>query len=304
MSGIRVTQSTISRNSIHNLQSSLSKLSRLQEQQSSGKLITKPSDDPSGAVDSLRYRSEQRRNLQYSRNAIDAKGWLGTADTTLTDSLDYVRRARDLVVQGATGTIGAQERQALATEVENIRTALIGISNTAYLGRPIFAGNANPSASGLPTYDSAGTYNGDAGAVMRTVGSGDEKVQVNVTGPELFGSGSSSLFAVLQTIVDHLRGSSVSDVNALGSTDITALDNARNVVQNKLAEVGSRENSVDITAQRQSDNDIHIATNLSDIEDIDLAKTIMDLQLQQTAYQASLKATASVIQPSLMDFLK
>ncbi|MDQ1656541.1 MAG: flagellar hook-associated protein 3 FlgL, partial [Cryptosporangiaceae bacterium] len=45
-------------------------------------------------------------------------------------------------------------------------------------------------------------------------------------------------------------------------------------------------------------------TQLSDVEDIDLPKTITDMQLQQAAYQASLAAAAKVVQPSLVDFLR
>jgi flagellar hook-associated protein 3 FlgL len=43
---------------------------------------------------------------------------------------------------------------------------------------------------------------------------------------------------------------------------------------------------------------------LSDVEDVDVASAIVDLQMQQVAYQASLGATARVIQPSLLDFLQ
>lgn len=45
-------------------------------------------------------------------------------------------------------------------------------------------------------------------------------------------------------------------------------------------------------------------SQLSDVEDIDLPKTTTELQLQQAAYQAALAATARVLQPSLVDFLK
>jgi flagellar hook-associated protein 3 FlgL len=47
-----------------------------------------------------------------------------------------------------------------------------------------------------------------------------------------------------------------------------------------------------------------LQSQLSDVEDIDLPKTITELSLQQTAYQAALAATAKVIQPSLVDFLR
>jgi flagellar hook-associated protein 3 FlgL len=47
-----------------------------------------------------------------------------------------------------------------------------------------------------------------------------------------------------------------------------------------------------------------LTTQLSDVEDIDLPKTISDMALQQTAYQAALGAAAKVVQPSLVDFLR
>ena len=40
------------------------------------------------------------------------------------------------------------------------------------------------------------------------------------------------------------------------------------------------------------------------MENVDLPKVTVDLQMQQVAYQASLAATARVVQPSLLDFLQ
>ena len=47
-----------------------------------------------------------------------------------------------------------------------------------------------------------------------------------------------------------------------------------------------------------------VTANLATAENIDLPKTIIDMQIQQTAYQAALGATAKIIQPSLVDFLR
>lgn len=44
--------------------------------------------------------------------------------------------------------------------------------------------------------------------------------------------------------------------------------------------------------------------SLAQVENIDLPKTIVELQMQQVAYQAALGATAKVIQPTLLDFLR
>jgi flagellar hook-associated protein 3 FlgL len=56
--------------------------------------------------------------------------------------------------------------------------------------------------------------------------------------------------------------------------------------------------------QAAEDRVLAVTAQLSDVEDIDLPKTIMEMQLQQTSYQAALAASAKVIQPSLIDFLR
>jgi flagellar hook-associated protein 3 FlgL len=47
-----------------------------------------------------------------------------------------------------------------------------------------------------------------------------------------------------------------------------------------------------------------VTASLAIAENIDLPKTIIDMQIRSTAYQASLGATAKIIQPSLLDFLR
>ncbi len=56
--------------------------------------------------------------------------------------------------------------------------------------------------------------------------------------------------------------------------------------------------------QSAQDRLLSVTSQLSEVEDVDLPKTIMDMQLQQTSYQAALAASAKVIQPSLIDFLR
>jgi flagellar hook-associated protein 3 FlgL len=47
---------------------------------------------------------------------------------------------------------------------------------------------------------------------------------------------------------------------------------------------------------------VDLTSQVSDVEDIDLPKTITELTLQQTAYQAALAATARIVQPTLVDY--
>ncbi len=96
---MRITQSSIAASTLANLQSSLARSSRLQEQLSSGKVINRASDSPSGTVSSLALRTQIGANEQFSRNANDAKAWLGTADSTLQSVNSRLQRVRELTLQ-------------------------------------------------------------------------------------------------------------------------------------------------------------------------------------------------------------
>jgi flagellar hook-associated protein 3 FlgL len=163
------------------------------------------------------------------------------------------------------------------------------------MDRPIFAGT---SASNV-AYDPNGTFVGDTDAVRRNVGPG-VTVQVNVTGPQAFGAPGADLFTTLANLANDLRNNPA----AVSTTDLGAIDTAANRVRNALGEVGARSAQLTTTKTRSDDLLLNLRDSLSKIEDIDLPKVATDLQIQQVSYQAALAATARVIQPSLVDFLK
>jgi flagellar hook-associated protein 3 FlgL len=296
MSGGRVTESSIHNAVLINLQRNIAKGQKIQEQMSSGKQINRPSDSPTGTVTSMQLRGESRAQTQYARNADDGMAWLNTIQDTLGSASTQVNLARDLTVQGlSSGSNTPQSNEALATQVDAIKATLVGYANTKYLGRPVFGG----TTPGEVAYDTSGTYVGDAGQTTRTVGA-NSKVRVDTTGPEAFGTGPTQLFDVLQSISDNLRSG---DSDAL-SASLKNLDTAGDLMKNTLSGVGARYNRVDQMKQSAQDRLLSVTSQLSDVEDVDLPKTIMDMQLQQTSYQAALAAAAKVIQPSLIDFLR
>jgi flagellar hook-associated protein 3 FlgL len=292
----RVTEASIHTRVLANLQRSIAKGQKLQDQLSSGKQITRPSDSPTGTVASLQLRGEARTAQQYARNADDGLGWLGTLDNTLATASTLINRARDLTVQGlSSGSNDAQSREALAVEIDNIKASLIGYANTRYLDRPVFGG----TTAGDAAYQADGTYLGDGGQLTRKVGT-DASVPVTANGPKVFGDGNTQLFAVLQKISDGIRAG---DMDGL-TTSLGNLDGAADLVKTTLSDVGARYNRLTQMKQTAQDRMLAVTSQLSDVEDVDLPKAIMEMQLQQTSYQAALAASAKVIQPSLIDFLR
>jgi flagellar hook-associated protein 3 FlgL len=299
-SAYRITQRSVSNTMMSGLQSNLGRLQKLQEQLSSGKQMSRPSDSPVKTVEALQFRSTIRRTEQYVRNADDGLAQLGAADAALTDGLALTRRVRDLVLTGMNDTTGPEGRAALAGEIENLRDGLVAVANTRYLDRPVFGGTTAAADAFTP----AGTYSGDTETVLRTVGPGVQ-VPVNVTGDSVFGANGDpeQLFRVLDDLAATLRAGAP-DLHGRLTSGLNALDRGIDRVIAALGDVGARSNRLETVKSAAEGSLISLANSLSEVEDIDLPKTIVDLQLQEVAYKAALGATARVVQPSLLDFLR
>jgi flagellar hook-associated protein 3 FlgL len=298
----RITQRTVSSTMMQGLQGNLGKLQKLQEQLSSGRQVNRPSDSPVKTVEAMQFRSDIRRTEQHVRNASDGLAMLGTADAALTDSLKMTGRARELVLQGLNDANNVEGRKALATELRSLRDGLVAVANTRYLGRPIFGGNTvAPDAFDRQT----GAYQGDQGLVERTIAPGTQ-VTVNVPGSVVFGADGdpAQLFKVLDDLAHALEEPDPAGRHAALNGGLVNLDKAVDTIVNTLGEIGARFNRVETMRSTAEGQLIKMAASLSEVENIDLPRTIVDLQLQEVAYKAALGATARVVQPSLLDFLR
>ena len=290
----RVAHGALARRSMENLQLNLRRLAAKQDEMSSMKKLRRPSDSPVDTVSALRLRSDMGRNTQISRNIDDAIGWLGVADNSLSAVVDQLERVRTLSISARNASADLPAREALASEVEKIRETLLGLANTQYNGRAIFAG----TAAGTETFDENATYVGVNAAVERTIAPG-VRVQINVNGDEVFGSGSSNLFVAINQLANAIR----TDPAQL-DTLVADLDTRTQTIQGALSTVGTRYKRVETMKDRNGADALTMKQNLSNVEDADMAQTMVDLQMQEVAYQAALAATGRAIQPSLVDFLR
>jgi flagellar hook-associated protein 3 FlgL len=75
-------------------------------------------------------------------------------------------------------------------------------------------------------------------------------------------------------------------------------------VLSALADVGARATRIENAQQTTADRSLTLASRLAATENVDLPKTIMELEMQKVGYQAALAATAKALQPTLVDFLR
>ncbi len=85
---------------------------------------------------------------------------------------------------------------------------------------------------------------------------------------------------------------------------LTRIDALSKQMLSALADVGTRYGRVEGALTTLTDANLNNTAALSEVENVDIAKAIVDLQMAEVAHQAALGATARVLQPSLLDFLR
>jgi flagellar hook-associated protein 3 FlgL len=270
-------------------------------QLSSGKALNTPSDNPAAVSQVLQLSGQAAQITTWQSNAASAASWLGVANDAANTALNQMQSARTVLLQALNqGTQTANSYQAMATQLQGIDQTLLATANTQYEGRPMFAGT---SAVGQ-AYDASGNYlgNGDTPSVVIGAGSGPgQTTPISVPGTALFGTGTSSLFTTLSTVVGQLAGGA--PTSAQLNTALTALDaNIATATQGAatLGEASQQATAAGaaLTTQLQA-----VQSTQSGLENVNIATVTSQLNSQLTNYQAAMWAASKAIPETLVNFL-
>jgi flagellar hook-associated protein 3 FlgL len=304
----RITTGMVQRSVLSDLNTISRKLAQTQAKASSGKEINRPSDNPFGTAQAMSLRGSISANDKYKSSIDDATGWMDTTETSLQSMGEYLDRAHQLIIQGSSDTADQTSRNSIASEIDQIIQGLKDSANMTYGGSYLMSGTATgvaPYAQGADdTYkgDDAG-WNPAIPGVLREIGPG-VTLSINTVGRELLGDGQTAnddkLLDVLRDTADHLRAG---DGTAL-KDDLTRADKNLDTLLEMRARNGARTNRLEAASSRLDQIQEALTKQLSNVEDADFAKTMIDLNSQSVAYNAALKAGANIVQSSLMDFLR
>ncbi|URT70526.1 flagellar hook-associated protein FlgL [Cytobacillus firmus] len=286
---MRVTQSMLSNNMLRNLSNSYSRMDKLQDQISTQKKFTKPSDDPVAAMMGMNYRTDLNRIQQFTRNIGEVRNWVDSTDDALDKGVLALQRIRELTLRASNGTLEGDQRKAVAEEVKQLKEHLQNIGDTQVGGKYIFNGNqtnVRPSESGF-----------QSGTIELEVFSGI-KIPVNTEGKALFGDMLSD-DGDIQKLITALETNDPAVWDMLESVD----KNIDNFLSAR-ALIGAKQNRVELMEDRLSQQEVFSTRILSDNEDIDMEKAIIELTTQESIHRAALSVGARIIQPSLTDFLR
>ncbi|WP_240374386.1 flagellar hook-associated protein FlgL [Bacillus piscicola] len=303
---MRVTQTMLAQNSLRYLNQSYEKLGRLQDQFSTGKKITRASQDPVVAMNGMRYRTQSVEVSQFKRNVSEVYNWMESTDSALDKATQAVKKVRELVNQASNDTYEEGQRANIAKEVSQLFDHVVSIANTKVNNKYIFNGTdtTNPPVdeTKLPTdwtdvqdLNVASTNEEDVEIeLLKGV-----TIPVNSRPQNVF---SNELFSELKQIELDLHNPEKSGEDF--TKHLETIDKHINNMVNERAEIGARLNRVEMIDGRLGEQEVIAKRVLSDNEDADMEKVIIDLMTQENVHRAALGAGARIIQPSLLDFLR
>jgi flagellar hook-associated protein 3 FlgL len=285
----------------------LTRMDKFQAQLATGKKIQVPSDDPVVAARALKLRTDVAEMQQYQRNLKDARSWLEITESALSDMGDIFQRVRELIV-GSDAIESPEDLQATRNEIEQLRTQLINLGNSAYAGRYIFTGFKTDQK----LLDENGNFLVDVSnteQIFYQIGLADS-ININVLGGDMFNGGADitpgdignpgKLIQDMNDLLQAFEDANYSDISSMAQRFSDNLDN----VLRLRADVGARINRLDLTENRMLNDVTNFTRLMSENENVDMTETIMNLKNEENVYRASLAGGARIIMPSLVDFLR
>ena len=270
-------------------------------QMSSGRRVQVASDDPAASAALSVNLQEQSRQDQYLQSVSSVREMLSASDSALSGVVEVLTRAVTVGVEGATGTVSANDRLSLANEIDGIRDQVLSLANTSFHGIHLFAGtNMTTQPFVLDTSSASGvTYKGNQQVNRVLIGEG-HAIPIGVAGDSLFADPTSNVFGALANLS-----------NSLKSNDAIGVATATNQVRDALSHVSSLRVTYG-SGLSQLDSDeaflrsakVQAQTRENDLVGVDPAEAITQMQQAQYARDATLAAMARTQQVSLLDYLQ
>lgn len=273
----------------------------------SQKRINKPSDDPIGMGKVLDYRQTLASIEQYQTNIQRGKMRLDISEIHL-DLVDDLLQMVSAIAQTETGGT-AESRRLAAEQAKMLYDQVLDLANSKLNDNYLFSGYQTKTApfsrddTQATTFDKfTVTYNGDAGDARFMVAHNSE-ITIDTDGRPLFhnaAAGGLNIFDAMRDLIVGLENDDTAAISAQGGM----MDQARTQINNIRAANAPILYQLETTENHWQNYKPKIQELLGKQEEADITRAVVELQRIELAYQTTLAATARIIQPGLINFLK
>lgn len=296
---MRVTNKSLVSGYTVNLSRNLQVMKKFQNQLSTGKELSKPSDNPLNVTRAMVLRASLSANEQHSKNIDYAIGWIDKTDSALGGMVDSLQNIRELTIKGANGSNADLDREAIAKEVYQMTDQIAEFGNANYDGRYILSGHNTLEKPMAMDGDVLMNKAGDDKSIIREISPG-VTMTINTNVEEIMNDGNTNLGELLNNIYQALLDG---DTDALSNEYLEDLDSQINNLLGISASVGAKYNRMEAAQEKNGEEMVNLKESLSKVEDIDLAEKIMEYSMMESVYNASLSTGGKILQKTLLDYL-
>jgi len=301
---MRVSTSAFSQTLMSQLQRLGQRQAKLQNQVSTGQIITNLSDDPAAVGRVLNFETQTQQIQQYSRNNGTATALSKSTFAAVTGLKKLSDRAGELAVLGSSDTTSADSNKAYAAEVSQMLEQAVQTGNTKYNGSYIFAGTE--TATQPFVVDPPGATGDAITSVSYKGGLNSASVQV-AEGSSVTASTDGATNGQFADFINHLvelRDALKSQSSSGVSTVQTKLQTSEDNFLTTISGIGAVQTRLESTAAQNESRFSSLQSLISQDTDADIAQTMVKLTQSQTAYQAAMQSGAKIMQTSLLDYLR
>ncbi len=262
----------------------------------SGKAVSRPSDDPVAAARILRID-----RLLNDLNAIDrshqrVSSDLNISEISLGQLSEVLANVKAIALQMSNTTVSAGERAAAATEINGFRDQLLDLANRRQEdGRHLFGGRAE----GTDPYDDAGNYVGSVTNRKVEVAPGVFN-EATITGDESFGGAGNEVFAVLEAVAFAMNNNDTIGILA----QLDPLDTKIEETAQNMALMGTRLRGMLDTDGVTDTLRIQYIQDKSSYEEVDISSEITNYTAQENSLTAVVELSRRLLANSLSAFLR
>jgi flagellar hook-associated protein 3 FlgL len=266
---------------------------------STAQKINRPSDDPFNVENVLRYKTDLARNDQFQTTLRESVEFIETTTLALQNVADILVSAKEDVITGL-DDIGVVSDPSYAQTFNGYMKEVLQQSQAKYRDQYVFGGtNTDTKPFELNGLETAviENANGVSGEVRREVS--DNRVEkINISGEEAFNQN----IDIFQLLIDIRDGFDTNNKAAVRAR-IEDLDDALNQVLHASTEAGKKQNRFEVLAARFKFENLQTTSDLSNVQDIDIAETVTRLQAEETALDAALRTIGRLSNPTLLDYV-
>lgn len=245
----------------------------------SGLAINKASDNAAGLAVATAMTSQSNAYVQGMQNSNDGISLVQTADAASGSMQELLGRQRELALQSSNGTYSDADRAAMNAEFSQLTQEMSRIAETTkFNGQPIMT---NMSASGT-------VQNGSPQPVSIATGEGNVDINLANFSPEATGGVFGS------TPYTSVGIASLADAQ----TAIGRIDSAMSEIGTVRANFGATSNRLTSAVDNMASANVNTLASRSQIQDTDYARSLVNLNREQTLQQANIAMMAQSNQNS------